>query len=213
MSESTENNDLIDQSNCNNQTLRKWFISRIIDSAKNLLLRGLKLFQQFGIDAWIQIKSTRLRFLRYNQKLLSTEFWKDHPSNEEKVILPCSFVGSYRYLNQLYSDACTLLVLYGKPDLFVTFTMNPNWEEIQNNLRPGETYQDRPDLCVQVYNLKFKEFLVDIKKRNILRENVAYDYNTEYQKWTTSSLLKQLYLLPYLIKIYFQNCIKKYYFT
>ena len=34
----------------------------------------------------------------------------------------------------------------GKPTLFVTFTCNPNWEEIQNELRDGQTAVDRPDV-------------------------------------------------------------------
>ena len=34
----------------------------------------------------------------------------------------------------------------GKPDLFLTITCNPKWPEIVNNLLPGQTASDRPDL-------------------------------------------------------------------
>ena len=43
---------------------------------------------------------------------------------------------------------------YGKPDFFVTFTCNPTWPEIVENLMPGQTAQDRPDLVARVFNLK-----------------------------------------------------------
>jgi hypothetical protein len=35
---------------------------------------------------------------------------------------------------------------YGKPDLFITMTYNPKWEEIVSALKPGEIANDHPDL-------------------------------------------------------------------
>ncbi|XP_010229638.1 uncharacterized protein LOC104582051 [Brachypodium distachyon] len=43
-----------------------------------------------------------------------------------------------------------LVQKYGKPDIFLTMTCNPNWEEIVNELFPGQTPQDRPDLVVRL---------------------------------------------------------------
>ena len=45
----------------------------------------------------------------------------------------------------------------GKPTLFVTFTANPKWKEIQDELLPGQTASDRSDLDARVFNLKHKE--------------------------------------------------------
>ena len=49
----------------------------------------------------------------------------------------------------------------GQPDYFITVTCNPRWPEIQRCLRPGQTYQMRPDIvpdaprhrtrCAQIY--------------------------------------------------------------
>ena len=54
----------------------------------------------------------------------------------------------------------------GHPDLFVTFTCNPKWPEIQCMLdkvgyqKPSE----RPDILVRVFMIKLKELMSDIKR-------------------------------------------------
>jgi ATP-dependent DNA helicase PIF1 len=37
-------------------------------------------------------------------------------------------------MQQNYKDAMAIVLKYGKPDLFVTMTCNPNWREIRENL-------------------------------------------------------------------------------
>jgi hypothetical protein len=49
----------------------------------------------------------------------------------KKVILPSSFTGSLRYMMQNYLGAMTICKVYGYPYLFITFTCNPNWLEIE----------------------------------------------------------------------------------
>ena len=34
---------------------------------------------------------------------------------------------------------------FGKPNIFLTMSCNPNWDEIKSNLYPGQTPQDRLD--------------------------------------------------------------------
>jgi hypothetical protein len=55
-----------------------------------------------------------------------------------------------------------------KPDMFVTFTCNPNWPEIIKNLPTGQVPSDRPDLCVRVFNIKLKALLYDLYENDIL---------------------------------------------
>ena len=56
---------------------------------------------------------------------------------------------------------------YGKPDLFITFTCNPRWPEIQQNLARGATANDRPDLVARVFHAKLAELMRDITKNRI----------------------------------------------
>ena len=62
---------------------------------------------------------------------------------------------------QLYQDAMTIVRKYGKPDLFITFTCNPLWDDITSNLLPNQKVTDRPDFVVRVFKLKLRELLND----------------------------------------------------
>jgi len=79
---------------------------------------------------------------------------------------------------------CILQIIerFGKPDLFITITCNPNWIEIQCNLLPGQTAADRPDLVARVFELKKKEFIKDLYNKKIFGSAVAYVHTIEFQK-------------------------------
>ena len=63
-----------------------------------------------------------------------------------RIILPGSFTGGPRFMSGLYADAMATVRKLGKPDLFVTFTCNPNWPEILAALPRGLQPNDRPDI-------------------------------------------------------------------
>ena len=71
---------------------------------------------------------------------------------------------------------------YRKPDLFITFTCNPYWEEITIHLRQGETVQDRPDLVSRVFKLKKDQLLKDIKTGRVFGKVPAFLWVIEFQK-------------------------------
>jgi hypothetical protein len=48
---------------------------------------------------------------------------------------------------------------FGKPDLFITMTCNPNWPEILHELRLREEASGRPDLTSRVFNMKLNALL------------------------------------------------------
>lgn len=59
-----------------------------------------------------------------------------------KKILPSLFVGGDRWMMQLYQDSMATMQYFGRPTLFLTFTANPKWEEIQHELLPGQQAGD-----------------------------------------------------------------------
>ena len=81
-----------------------------------------------------------------------------------------------------YMDAMALVRKYGKPDKFLTMTCNPNWEEIKNELYPGQATQDRPDLVTRVFRAKLEELKMRLMKNDILGKVRAYVYVVEFQK-------------------------------
>ena len=56
-----------------------------------------------------------------------------------KVVLPSSYTGSPRQMFELYKDVMRIVRKYNKPDLFITFTWNPQWEEITSALLRSES--------------------------------------------------------------------------
>jgi hypothetical protein len=97
------------------------------------------------------------------------------------VRMPSTFVGSARYYQQLYLDAMALPRKFGKPDIFVTFTCNPKWPEIQAALPPRSHWRFHPDICARVFMLKLKEFMSDIVVNEIFGTVRAYVYRIEWQ--------------------------------
>ena len=59
-----------------------------------------------------------------------------------RTILPSSFTGSPRSMNQLFQDAMTIVGAKGPPNIFTTFTCNPHWAEITETLLPGQEPED-----------------------------------------------------------------------
>lgn len=108
---------------------------------ENYILRYRDLFHQFVVDMYAKIESERLLYIRLNQSKLRADNYihlRDamnnpndiNPNPNEKgqaVILPATFTGSPRHMQEYAQDAMTYVRVYGKSDLFITFTCNPTW--------------------------------------------------------------------------------------
>ncbi|XP_050374857.1 uncharacterized protein LOC126792486 [Argentina anserina] len=169
------------------------YILQIRQHDESVLLRGGRLLQQYVVDNYIKIETHKLRWIRSNQTKLRRELYnglqdslnagENNAGNIGRTtVLPSSFIGSPRDMNQRYQDAMALVQKYGKPDIFLTMTCNPNWEEIRAELLPGQISQDRPDLTTRVFRAKFEELKNDVIKRAVLGTVVAYVYVIEFQK-------------------------------
>ena len=97
------------------------------------------------------------------------------------VRLPSSVVGSARFYQQLYLDAMALPRKFGKPDMFVTFTCNPKWQEIRDALPVGAHWKFHPDIVARAFMLKLKEFMHDIVHNEIFGAVKAYVWRIEWQ--------------------------------
>ncbi|XP_074305492.1 uncharacterized protein LOC141640705 [Silene latifolia] len=72
----------------------------------------------------------------------------------------------------------------GPPDLFITFTCNPKWEEISEFLKaiPGQLPEDCHDILARVFKIKLDELIVDLTKRAFFGETLEVIYTVEFQK-------------------------------
>ena len=79
-------------------------------------------------------------------------------------------------------DALTYVRFHGRPDLFITFTTNPKWQEILSHLLPCQAAKDRPDVTARVFHQKLRLMMDLILKREIFGSVVCHVYSVEWQK-------------------------------
>jgi hypothetical protein len=81
-----------------------------------------------------------------------------------------------RHMHQLYQDAMSVVRCFGKLDLFITFTCNPDWPEIKVELGPYQSLNDRLDPINRVFRLKLMELLSDLLEKDVLglRTRICY---------------------------------------
>ena len=97
-----------------------------------------KLFQQFLVDSYVKVEGQHLQFIRDNQTVLRAEsysglqdFLENAAENENLqpgkiIVLPSTFSGSPRQMQQLFLGAMSIVGKKGGPDIFLTFTSNPS---------------------------------------------------------------------------------------
>ncbi|KAH7703286.1 hypothetical protein AAVH_29542, partial [Aphelenchoides avenae] len=107
-----------------------------------------------------------------------------HPGAKLGKMMHCkpTVKGSRAYMQRAFANAMTIFDRKGKPALFVTFTGNPQWPEIQALLNTStDTWLNHPQEVVRIFADKAYEFLTDILKRDVLGKVVAYAISTELQ--------------------------------
>ncbi|GKB35961.1 ATP-dependent DNA helicase PIF1-like protein [Tanacetum coccineum] len=158
-----------------------------------MILNSRRLFQQFLVDGYTMVQSKRMPYKRREQKDLRSDTYSnlaklaadldfDVTIRGKKVILPSSYTGSPRYMMQNYLDAMTLCKNFGYPDLFITFTCNPNWPEIARFVaEKGLKFDDRPDVITRVFKQKLDSLMNKGPDRvTVAVENEEVDEISDY---------------------------------
>ena len=136
-----------------------------------------RLSDQIKVDAYSCVESCRLSYHFWNQEKLRSETYQglsdalgEGDSNGKNVgveyILHSSYTGGPRYMIQNYQDGMAICRVFGAPDLFITFTCNPKWDEIAEALvfEPGQTHADRPDIVTRVFKMKVNQYRSRVRK-------------------------------------------------
>jgi hypothetical protein len=187
--------------NCRNEgqkrkniTISDFYSYRLMlrQNQESILHRGARLFQQYITDQFAKQDQNNLNYLRQNQPKIRADLYQglaDSLSNDtdlnrvgRRIVLPSSYKGGVRDMQQSYQDAMAIVRTFGKPDYFITFTCNPKWPEIQNELLGDQKATDRPDLVARVFVLKLKELLSDLKKGSFFGKAIARVHVIEFQK-------------------------------
>ena len=94
----------------------------------------------------------------------------------KRILLPSSFTGSIRNKMQNFQDAMAICHWAGYPNLFITFTCNAKWPEIQYMLDETGSKQkpaERSEIVDRVFMIKLKELLRDIVQGKRFRETTS----------------------------------------
>ena len=168
----------------------------------DFLFRCGRLFQEFICLGYATVENQKLKFDKTNQGALRADTYKnikdvltdrvpigDKISKDDhnlkigkRIVLPKSFVGSPRWYNCQFQDGMAICRKYHKPDFFITMTCNTNWEEIQRELRKGESAKDRPDIVARVFKQKKDQLMRDIRVGQVLGKVPAMLWVIEFQK-------------------------------
>nr|XP_017217380.1 PREDICTED: uncharacterized protein LOC108194955 [Daucus carota subsp. sativus] len=195
--DSSGDNGISGENKGNTVSMREFQAFRLQNRATegHTLLFGGRLFLQYVVDAWCCIERSRLKWVERHQSIIRSDLYKnivDSVSHGDisaadvgkRVVLPSSFTGGYRYMQQNFQDSLALCREYGHPDLFITFTCNPKWVEIQRAVADAGCGDAsvRPDLVARVFKMKLDAMMSDLMKKHALGRAIAAVYTIEFQK-------------------------------
>jgi hypothetical protein len=168
---------------------------QVRENEYSALLRGGRLLQRFAVDMFASIDQDRLFWFRRNQSTIRACLYSgledavahgddnvDLHSLGQRFLLPSSYIGGPRHMQQRFQDSMAIARYFRQVDLFVTVTTNSQWPEITRELLPGQAAYDRPDLVSRVFQMKKKAIIDFIYKHGIFGRAVAYIYSIEFQK-------------------------------
>jgi hypothetical protein len=159
----------------------------------NHLFLARKLFQAYVCESWAVAEQKHLGQLKHIQNNLRVELYQgltdaivanvDTNLNDlgTRTILPSSFTGGTRYMQQLCQDALAINRYFGGGDLFITMTANFAWPEIKDALLHNQTAAERPNLITRVFHKKLLSLTKDIKA-GMLGKAAGFLYTIEFQK-------------------------------
>ncbi|XP_019198170.1 PREDICTED: uncharacterized protein LOC109191996 [Ipomoea nil] len=175
---------------------REYFAYRLHERLEEIstILYARRLFQQFIVDAYTMVESARLIYIRTHQKSLRCEALKgltdaltrgevQASTQGKRILLPSSFTGGARYMIQNYQDAMAICRHIGYPNLFITFTCNPKWPEIQRYItKRNLNAEDRPDILCRIFKMKLDCLIKEVKNGELFGPVKSVIYTIEFQK-------------------------------
>ncbi|XP_076037450.1 uncharacterized protein LOC143022924 [Oratosquilla oratoria] len=129
---------------------------------------------QFVVDNYVKVESMRLAFIENNQSDIRKERsdilqGENGKHKVQRIIIPPTYVGGPRYMNQRQQDALAFVSNYGSPDFFMTFTMNPAWTQLEESSTQSKSTSknkgDRPDLVSRIFKMKIDSLIDDLTVR------------------------------------------------
>jgi len=167
-------------------TTQMWYYRALLLREDRFNIFG-RLTNEYLVDMFTRDLDNRLSYIRNNQLRIRQEeaelMGEEEVTASENVYLPSSFLGSRRWASEQIADSLAIASKLGNPTFFVTVTCNPEWEEIKSQLRPGQTFADRPLVVVRTFKRKLTLLLNALKSMFINAGRPIYCiHSVEFQK-------------------------------
>ncbi|XP_074337453.1 uncharacterized protein LOC141674642 [Apium graveolens] len=132
-----------------------------------------RLLQQYIVDTYMTVEQERFRWIRTHQNELRTKLYSGLMDAVNRGDSNSSTVGK-----------SVILPWVGYPDLFITFTCNPKWPEINDmlGLIGKKDDSNRVDIVCRVFEIKLQQLMHYIKKEQPFGRVMACLYTIEFQK-------------------------------
>lgn len=160
-------------------TLREFMAFRLVERTveNSIIFQSKKLLQQFIVDCYSMVEMQRLSYVRSNQGNICSSFLTGIEEAVERGDIEASDVGARMVLPAMFNNCQDVMVIckrFGYPDLFLTFTCNSKWVEIQRHLSGTGNYSAfRPDIVCRLFLLKLEEMMRDFKNREVFGRVIA----------------------------------------
>nr|CAD2192828.1 unnamed protein product [Meloidogyne enterolobii] len=92
------------------------------------------------------------------------------------------FRGSIQFYQKQYGNCMTICREIGSVDLLITFTMNPEAEELRRMIPDGYSWADRPMEVCRLFVDKLKELECDLTQREVMGPVKGWFWSLEHQK-------------------------------
>lgn len=185
-------------------------VVRTPENTRDVIFYGRRLFEQWLCDQWTKVEDNKLHWVRTHQQQIRADLYQnleDALDNDEdlaqsgrRVILPSSFTGSPRNLHQRFLDVMAMTHQFGPPHLFITMTANPNWDEVQEALKPGQSPRDRADIINRIFQMK-KNRLMNLIKGGYFGGCKAQVSTVEFQKRCVCCCIYACFYIIYAIRM------------
>ena len=157
------------------------------------------------MNAYDACNFNRLNWIHNNQKKICVNFYNDlndmlNNSDIDMIHLDWHFILSFStsveewVMHQLLQNTYCLIQNYRCFLLFITFTANSVWSEIQNALFSHQTAVNCFDIVTCVFKLKQIDLLTQLIKKWIFDTSVANTFIIEFQKCDLSHVHLLLFL-------------------
>ena len=130
----------------------------------NIIHRMGRLLHQYIVDMYVKIEGERLSFLQNNQRQYEQIYiiyiiylyfmLMVHKLKKKRLFCHQVLQEVLDTSTKLYQNAMAIVRHFGKPDFFITFTCNPQWKEITDELLEYQTPADHPDLVSRVFKIE-----------------------------------------------------------